>query len=249
LVHTTTRILWLLLNWLELIITTIPLYLLSFLPHKLLAGFYPTLFRHWCRLFVHALGVDLRLHQKNHKPQPKQFIMIANHPSAFEDIGIPALFDVHSLAKAAVKDWFIGGRISDAAGTLFVKRSSRESRNEAFSTLVEALQSGKNVLIYPEGGCKDSRLHADFRYGAFNLSLQTGIPIVPVFIHYESQQDFHWPDKVPLIRKLWDFMISQNNRAHYYQFDAFDPADFPDKETYTQHVYECYQAWQKRYLE
>ena len=248
-VHAITRILWLLANWLELIIITLPLYLLTFLPHKLLAGFYPALFRHWSRVFVRALGVDLRLHQKNRKPLPKQFILIANHPSAFEDIGIPALFNVHSLAKAEVKDWFVSGRISHAAGTLFVQRESRESRKEAFNTLVEALRSGKNIALYPEGGCKDIRLHSDFRYGAFDLSLQTGIPIVPVFIHYESQQDFFWPDGVILLRKMWDFMISQNNQANYYQFDAFDPADFADKETYTQHVYDCYQAWQKRYLE
>lgn len=248
-VHAFTRILWLVANWLELIVTTLPLYLLTFLPHKWLSGFYPALFRHWSCVFVRALGVDLRLHQKNHKQLPKQFILIANHPSAFEDIGIPALFNVHSLAKAAVKDWFISGRISQAAGTLYVKRGSRDSRKEAFNTLVEALESGKNIALYPEGGCKDLRLFSDFRYGAFNLSLQTGIPIVPVFIHYESQQDFFWPDGVILVRKLWDFMTTQNNRANYYQFDAFDPADFSDKETYTQHVYECYQAWQKRYLE
>jgi len=248
LIHAITRILWLTANWLELILTTLPLYLLTFLPHKLLAGFYPMLFRHWSRVFVRALGVDLRLHQKNRNPLPKQFILIANHPSAFEDIGIPALFDVHSLAKAEVKDWFISGRISQAAGTLFVQRASRESRKEAFNTLVEALQSGKNIALYPEGGCKDIHLHTDFRYGAFDLSLQTGIPIVPIFIHYESQQDFHWPDGVILARKMWDFMTSQNNHANYYQFDAFDPADFSDKETYTQHVYDCYQTWQKRYL-
>ncbi|MCF6280776.1 MAG: 1-acyl-sn-glycerol-3-phosphate acyltransferase [Candidatus Polarisedimenticolaceae bacterium] len=248
-VHAITRILWLMAHWLELMLFTLPLYLLTFVPHKLLASFYPTLFRHWCRVFVRALGVDLRLHQKNREPLPKQFIMIANHPSAFEDIGLPALFDVHSLAKEEVKNWFISGRISQAAGTLFVQRSSRASRKEAFDTLVEALRSGKNIALYPEGGCKDIWLHSDFRYGAFDLSLQTGIPIVPIFIHYESQQDFHWADGIILVRKLWDFMMSQNNRANYYQFDAFNPADFPDKETYTQHVYDCYQGWQKRYLE
>lgn len=248
-VYAITRMGWLLANWLELIVTTLPLYLLTFLPHKLLAGFYPAIFRHWCRVFVRALGVDLRLHQKNREPLPKQFILIANHPSAFEDIGIPALFNAHSLAKAEVKNWFISGRISHAAGTLFVQRESRESRNEALTTLIEALQSGKSIALYPEGGCKDIRLHSDFRYGAFDISLQTGVPIVPVFIHYESQQDFHWRDGVILPRKMWDFMTTQNNRANYYLFDAFDPADFSDKESYTQHVYDCYLAWQKRYLE
>ena len=243
------RISWLILNWIELILTSIPLYLMSFLPHRLLAGFYPTLFRHWCQIFVRALGVDLRLHQKNTRPLPTNYILIANHPSAFEDIGIPALFNVHSLAKAEVRDWWIAGRISAAAGTLFVQRESRESRQQAADTIIEALKQGKNIALYPEGGVKGMRLHSDFRYGAFDISLQTGIPIVPVFIHYEAQHDFHWQDNTLLVKKMWDFMRSQNNRANYYLYNAFYPEDFDDKESYTQHVYNAFQKWQKCYLD
>ncbi len=73
-----------------------------FLP-GVLRPFYYSLFRFWCRSFARALGVDLRLHQKNTRALPKHYILIANHPSAFEDIGIPALFPVHSLAKIEVR--------------------------------------------------------------------------------------------------------------------------------------------------
>ncbi len=46
---------------------------------------------------------------------PEQYILVANHPSALEDFGVPALFDIYPLAKAGVRDWFILGRISDYA--------------------------------------------------------------------------------------------------------------------------------------
>jgi 1-acyl-sn-glycerol-3-phosphate acyltransferase len=104
---------------------TVLLYLLSFLPRSLLQTFYFSLFRFWARAFVRALGVDLRLYQKNLLPLPEQYILIANHPSAFEDIGIPALFPVHSLAKVEVADWWLVGRISTASGSLYVRRESR----------------------------------------------------------------------------------------------------------------------------
>ena len=111
------------------------------------------------------------------------------------------------------------------------------------------MQQGKNIALYPEGGCKDKRIYERFRYGAFAISLQTGVPILPLFLHYEAQDDFHWPDGVSLPRKLWDFMKTQNNRAHYYLHEPFDPKAFAGKEAYTAHAYQCYLTWQARYLE
>lgn len=242
------RLLWILLGWVELILLSIPLYLFSLLPGERRGALYTRAFRVWCRTFVHALGVDLRLHQKNLHPLPERFLLIANHPSAFEDIGIPALFDVDSLAKIEVRDWWLVGRISVAAGTLFVDRESSSSRGQAVESIERRLREGRNVSLYPEGGIKGKRIHDRFFHGVFDISLRTGIPIVPVFIHYESQEDFYW-GKHNLPRKLLQIMLTRNNRAHYYLYDAFVPRDFTDKESYNRAVHSQYLAWQAKYLE
>lgn len=235
--------------WLDFVLLTILLYLLSWLPFKFLANPYFKMFRVWCRAFVRALDVDLKLHQKNLYPLPKQYILIANHPSAFEDIGVPALFNVHSLAKIEVKDWWIVGRISVAAGTLYVERESKESRQQAAQTLIEELGKGKNIALYPEGGCKGRRVFESFRYGAFDTAIQTGIPILPVFLHYEAQDDFEWRSPQNLIDKLLHFLTTKNNRANYYVFDAIDPLHFKTKEEFTEYTWNLYKEWQKKYLE
>lgn len=232
----------------DFVVFTLVMYALTFIPEHIRDRFYPRLFRYWCNVFVHALGVDLRLHQKNDKPLPDNYILIANHPSAFEDIGVPALFDVYSLAKIEVQDWFMVGRISKAAGTLYVHRESKESRSEAAQEIENALMSGKNIALYPEGGCKGRRIFETFRYGAFDISLRTGIPIVPVFLHYESQEDFEWQDPHTLPDKLWHFIISRNSSANYYVYDAIDPKEFDDKEQYMNHVHQMYLQWQEKYL-
>lgn len=234
---------------LDLALFTLILYLLSFLPKNWLALFYPQMFWSWCRVFVRALGVELRLHQKNAKPLPKHYILIANHPSAFEDIGIPALFPVYSLAKIEVKDWWIAGRISVAAGNLYVHRESRASRERAYQQIIDELSGGKNIALYPEGGCKGRRVFETFRYGAFDISLKTGIPILPVFLHYEAQEDFEWRPGELLVQKIWHILSTKNKRANYYAFDAIDPAAFNNKEQYTDHVHGLYLKWQSKYLE
>ena len=244
-----SRGLWLFWNWLELVAFTLVLYLLAWLPASVLQYFYHYSFRIWCASFVRALGVDLRLHEKNLNPLPKQYILVANHPSAFEDVGIPTLFDVYPLAKAGVRDWFMVGKINEAAGTLFVKRDDKDSRHAAFESLNHTLEQGKNVVIFPEGGCKGRRIHSRFEFGAFNLSLRTGIPIVPVFLHYEAQETFEWRAPHTLLDKMWHFMTSQNDQANYYVYDAIYPEGFEDKHIYTEYVHDLYVQWQARYLE
>lgn len=243
------RVLWRLWCWLELAVVTLLLYGLSYLPAALLGPWYFPAFRFWCRLFVQALGVELRLHQKNTRPLPEHYILIANHPSAFEDVGIPSLFPVYSLAKEEVKQWWWAGRINIAAGTLFVNREDPESRQAATGQLEARVRQGHNVALYPEGGCKGRRIYSSFRYGAFKVSLATGVPILPVFLHYEAQDDFEWRKPQTLLHKLWHFMTTRNPRANYYVFDAIDPQSFTSTEEYNRHVYNLYLQWQARYLD
>jgi 1-acyl-sn-glycerol-3-phosphate acyltransferase len=235
-------------GWADLTVLTALLYLLSWLPWR---GTHPVawFFRAWCRTFVRALDVDLRLHQKNLRPLPERYILIANHPGALEDIGIPALFDVVSLAKLQVQDWYIAGRITKAAGTLYVDRDDPESRRQAIELMVTTVNAGRNLALYPEGGCKGRRLYEEFKSGAFEVSQRTGVPILPVFLHYEAQDDFEWlpPDLLP--HKLWHMMTTVNNQANYYVYDALDPKDYADKYAMKAAAYALYQRWNAQYLE
>jgi lyso-ornithine lipid O-acyltransferase len=234
--------------WIDFIAFTALMYLLAWLPWR---GRHPVarMFGAWCRCFVRALDVDLRLHQKNRAHLPGRYILIANHPAAFEDIGIPALFDVVSLAKVQVQDWFIVGRISKAAGTLYVDRDDPESRRHAIDDMVAAVNAGQNIALYPEGGCKGRRLYREFLSGAFDVSVRTGIPVLPVFIHYEAQDDFEWQEPYTLPDKIWHMMTTVNNRANYYVFDPLDPKDYGDKHAMKAAAYEKYVDWNAKYLE
>jgi len=243
------RVIWLTWCWLELVVLTLTLYLISWLPKKFIRPFYHSLSCMWCRFFIRALGVKLYLHEKHAKVLPKQYILIANHPSALEDFGIPALFNVHPLAKQGVRDWFMIGRISYAADTIFVKRDDPDSRHAATDQLIELLNQGKNIALFPEGGCKGRRIFETLQYGAFDISIRTGIPILPVFLHYEAQDTFEWRNPQTLLDKLWHFMSSPNDRVNYYVHDALYPNDFKDKKSYSEYAHNLYLQWQSRYLE
>src|SRR5688572_32133705 len=152
-------------GWVDFVVLCLVVYLLAWLPW---AGKHPVarLFLAWCRAFARALDVDIRVHQKHRQHLPQRYILIANHPSAFEDIGIPAVFDVVSLAKLQVQDWFIFGRIAKAAGTLFVDRDNPDSRKQVILTMVDAVNAGQNI------DRKSTRLnssHSQISYAVFCL--------------------------------------------------------------------------------
>jgi 1-acyl-sn-glycerol-3-phosphate acyltransferase len=207
------------------------------------------LFPAWCRAFVRALDVDIRVHQKNRLRLPRRFIIIANHPSAFEDIGIPAVFNAVSLAKLQVQEWFIAGRISKAAGTLYVDRDDPDSRDRAIQDMVDAVNAGRNIALYPEGGCTGRRLFEEFKSGAFEVSIRTGVPILPIFLHYEAQDDFEWQPPYTLPDKIRHIMTAINNRANYYVYDPLDPKDYADKYAMKAAAYALYVRWNAQYLE
>lgn len=245
----TAKWLWLLWCWLELAVFTAVLYALSWLPRPMTGRYYHELSRVWCRFIVRALGMDLRLHQKNTKDVPDQYILVSNHPSALEDFGIPALFDIYPLAKMGVRDWYFIGRISDRSDTIFVKRDNPESRRAALQTLTDSVKQGRSVAIFPEGGCKGRRIFSSFQTGAFDISINTGVPILPVFLHYEMQDRFEWHEPHTLLHKFWHYMTAQNNRANYYLYDAIYPDDFADKHAFAEHVHQKFLQWQARYLD
>lgn len=234
--------------WLDFIIVSAFLYILSFMPHRWTESWYSPFFRYWCWVFIRALGVQLKIHQHYQHTLPPQWIVIANHPSAFEDLGMPALFKARFLAKQELRDWWILGRISFFARTLYVQRESRLSRKTASETIIRALRRGNNIGLYPEGGCKGRRISLPFQYGIFEAALQTGTPIIPVFIHYETQSDFEWDQHESLIQALLKIIRSKNKTANYHVFDPIDPKIFKTKEALCTYTQDLYLQWQSQYL-
>jgi len=232
-----------------LLLYLVLIYLATFLPATITRKYFRPVARHWCKMFTRALLVNLQVVYETDQPLPEKYILVANHPSIFEDFGIPSYFDIHPLAKAGVRDWWFLGRVSEYGGTIFVRRSDRDSRKNALAAMIGAVEQGNNLVIFPEGGCKGRRIHSSFQTGAFDISIRTGVPIQPVFLHYEEQDRFEWHDPHTLLHKFWHFMTAQNNRANYYVYDAISPQGFSNKHAFAEHVHRQYLQWQQRYLD
>jgi len=115
--------------------------------------------------------------------------------------------------------------------------------------MVHAVNAGQNIALYPEGGCKGRRLYRAFKSGAFEVSMRTGIPVLPLFLHYEAQDDFEWQEPYTLPQKILHMVRTVNNRANYYVYDILDPKDYTDKYAMKDAAYALYTRWNAQYLE
>ncbi|XNZ01102.1 lysophospholipid acyltransferase family protein [Micrococcus luteus] len=120
-------------------------------------------------------------------PADGPFILASNHLSFLDSVILQALCPrmVHFFAKAeyftapgpkgrAMK-WFF-----ESVGSIPVQRGEQAASVAALDSLVELLEEGSGVGIYPEGTrSRDGRLYRG-RTGVGWLTLATGAPVVPV---------------------------------------------------------------------
>lgn len=98
---------------------------------------------------------------------------ISNHTCIYDLIFAMAFYGCGFVAKDAVKDYFIFGKLAAALDTMFVDRNRTNSKNDILTEIVQRQKDfieGKPVMpfmIYPEGTTTSGRHLLKFKKGAF----------------------------------------------------------------------------------
>jgi 1-acyl-sn-glycerol-3-phosphate acyltransferase len=142
--------------------------------------------RWWARLLFIFIGLPFKVKYETRLDKKKSYIFCPNHFS---------YLDIPSLGLNHHNTIFVGKSEMEnipAFGYMYrklhitVDRSKLKSR---YSTMVksnQALDEGKSLVIYPEGGIvtEHDPVMGPFKDGAFRASIEKQIPIVPVTIPY-----------------------------------------------------------------
>ena len=140
--------------------------------------------RLWGRSILWISGVKVTVKGLEKLNSNQSYIYMANHQSNYD---IPVLLgklpvQFRWLAKAELFRIPIFGRAMQGCGYISIDRSNRK---RAFKSLTEAAQTirdGTSVMIFPEGTRSYDGKLKDFKKGGFILSVDAGVPIVPIII-------------------------------------------------------------------
>jgi 1-acyl-sn-glycerol-3-phosphate acyltransferase len=158
------------------------------IPYTLLVGDISLLYRvaMWItNAGVRAAGIKIEIRGFENIPSGRSCIFMCNHVSNLDPPVLLPLLPGRSsvLLKKELMNIPILGRAMRMADFVPVERGSRrDSAKSSVDAAVKALQSGLNIVVFPEGTrSRDGRL-STFKKGPFFLAKETGAPIVPIAI-------------------------------------------------------------------
>lgn len=185
-----------------LALTTLVILSLAWQPKRIkgvrLAAWPITFLAHF---FIRLFNIQMTCEEAEKIRQHHGFIF-PNHTSILDIVLLVAILPTRFLAKAEVKGWPFIGWIGTAVDTVFVNREDKASREQARQSITQ-LDHYPPVVIFPEGGIFEpaDTLHP-FRYGAFEIAVQSGVPFIPCVFLFEPLDIAFWGDE-PLFTAVW----------------------------------------------
>jgi 1-acyl-sn-glycerol-3-phosphate acyltransferase len=135
----------------------------------------------WSRMLCRILGLRIRL---GGEPLQRPVLLVCNHISWLDIIGLLAISDALFLSKADVRRWPLIGWLAAQAGTLFIARGAFGAANKAITDISAILAADRSVVIFPEGTSTDGERVAHFHPRLFEAAISAAVPVQAIAIRY-----------------------------------------------------------------
>jgi len=158
------------------------LFILPFTKNKEEASHFST--RPFLKCGAALMGVKITVEGIENIPKESSFIIASNHQSLI-DIAIYLMMIPRKFSFFAKKELIsvpiLGGNIENM-GHFIVDRNNTRVAVKQMDVARKKLESGYNLLVFPEGTRTLDGSVGEFKKGAFMMAVQTGLPIIPTYI-------------------------------------------------------------------
>ena len=154
-----------------------------FIPNKLY--WRQLAFSYWTSSFVRLSGMQIEVVGT---PPTPPFFLVANHLSYVDIPAIRATVDSVFVAKKEIESWPLAGKIVRDMGVVFIDRSKRRDIPRAGEEIVERLNDGEGVIVFPEGTSTKGEEVLHFNSSFFEFAASADIPVSYVTIGYRTPE-------------------------------------------------------------
>ena len=163
------------------------------------------------------------------EPAEGPVLMVANHVSWLDILLLASVANPRFLSKAEIRKWPLIGWAGQQIDTLFIKRGQRSASAAASAGIVEGLEQGNRILIFPEGTTTEGKVVGRLHARLFGAAIDTDSPVQPLVIHYTDENtDSHTSERIPfvgeqnLFSNVWLLLGCKHPTAYVYCLPVMD---------------------------
>ena len=139
--------------------------------------------RRWSAGMLRVFGFRLKRYGT---PLPGAALFVANHVSWIDITLMHSQRVMSFVAKAEISRWPVIGWLAGRGGTIYHHRGSNDSLHGVMHQMVEKLQGGQAVGVFPEGRTMNGSSIGVFHARIFQPAVVAGVPAQPVALKYGS---------------------------------------------------------------
>lgn len=160
--------------------------------------------RAWSVLMVRVFGMRVR---RFGQPLPGAALFVANHVSWIDITLLHSQRVVGFVAKAEIARWPLIGWVASHGGTIFHHRGDNESLHGVMHQMLEKLQRGIAIGVFPEGRTNNGQAVGPFHARIFQPAVLAGVPAQPVALKYgargSAQTTVAFQPRENFLQNLW----------------------------------------------
>jgi len=189
--------------------------------------------KEWGQQMLDLMHVECRVQGTPVTDQP--ILFVGNHISYVDIPLLMANVPVVFVAKRQLERWPVFGKACRSVGVVMVDRDSKNSRSNTAEKVGQCIvQSKQSVALFPAGTTRldESR---QWRWGAFKIAQQFGIPVQPFRLSFEPLRKVAYIDDDAFVPHLWHLLGEEKIHAKLH-FHAPITIDDPERD--------CEKWWQ-----
>lgn len=142
-------------------------------------------FRTWARGFARLAGMKIEVIGPVPKPP---FFLVCNHLGYMDIPALRAVVDGVFVAKAELREWFIAGKIMSDMDMIFINRTNRRDIPRAGEEIIEKLNEGEGVIVFPEGTSTKGEDVLPFNSSFLQFAAETDLPVSYASLSYRTPE-------------------------------------------------------------
>ena len=165
----------------------------------------------WARRAMRILGFRVKV--VGSAPKDETILYVGNHRSTLDPLLAFIAIDAWPVAKMWVKNFPLIGYGSELSGIIFVDKDRRQSRLSAKSRILQEMEKGNSIMLFPEGHTHSQPYTKTFHKGSFEQAAAGGFRVVPFVLEYKDVRDY-WEREQSIVGHFMDRFGKKRHDIH-----------------------------------